>query len=53
MPRHAPRFEEAGGLRLPLGGRNGYLHVRGKQGKNKDKYQGVTPRKKHRSPMRP
>ena len=49
MPRRQPQFEEAAGHRLPLGGVNGYLHVRGKQGKQKDKYQGVTPRKTHRT----
>ena len=49
MPRRQPQFEEAAGHRLPLGGVNGYLHVRGKQGKKKDKFQGVTPRKTHRT----
>ena len=48
MPRAQPRFEEAGGQRLPLGGVNGYAGVRGKQGKKKDKFQGTTPRKQHR-----
>ena len=41
----------AGGHRLPLGGVNGYLHVRGKQGKKKDKFQGVTPKKNHRTKL--
>ena len=49
MPRAQPRFEEAAGQRLPLGGLNGYAGVRGKQGKKKNKFQGVTPRKKHRT----
>ena len=49
MPPAQPRFEEAGGQRLPLGGVNGYIGVRGKQGKKKDKFQGVTPRKQHRT----
>ena len=50
MPRsQQARFEEAGGKRLPLGGLNGYLGVRGKQGRDKDKYQGVTPKKRHRT----
>ena len=49
MPRRQPRFEEAAGQRLPLGGVNGYVGVRGKQGKKKNKFQGVTPRKKHRT----
>ena len=43
------RFEEAGGRRLPLGGLNGYVGVRGKQGKKKNKFQGITPKKKHRT----
>ena len=49
MPPHGLRFEEAGGQRLPLGGVNGYLGVRGGQGKKKDKFQGVTPKKRHRT----
>ena len=45
MPARAQQtFEVAGGQRLPLGGRNGYLGVRGKQGRAKNKFQGVTPR---------
>ena len=40
---------EHGGQRLPLGGVNGYKHVRGKQGKGKNKFQGVSPRKQHRT----
>ena len=38
------RFRE---LRLPLGGKYGYIGVRGKQGPDKDKYQGYTKDKKH------
>ena len=49
MPRAQPRFEEAAGQRLPLGGINGYAGVRGKQGKKRDKFEGVTPRKRHRT----
>ena len=49
MPRAQPRFEEVDGLRVPLGGINGYKGVRGKQGRKKNKYQGVAPRKKHRT----
>ena len=45
----ALRFEEAGGQRLPLGGCNGYLGVRGGQGRGKDKFQGTTPQKRHRT----
>ena len=48
MPRSL-RFEEVDGLRLPLGGVNGYLGVRGRQGRKKNKFQGVTPRKQHRT----
>ena len=49
MRRSQPRFEELDGLRVPLGGVNGYKGVRGKQGRKKNKYQGVTPRKTHRT----
>jgi hypothetical protein len=49
MPRAALRFEEAGGQRLPLGGKHGYLGVRGGQGRKKDKFQGTTPKKTHRT----
>ena len=49
MPRTQPRFEEVDGLRVPLGGKNGYKGVRGKQGRKKNMYQGVTPRKQHRT----
>ena len=51
MQRRPPRFEEVDGLRVPLGGVNGYCGVRGKQGRNKNKYQGVTPKKKHRTKL--
>ena len=52
MPRsQQPCFEEAGGRRLPLGGVNRYLGVRGKQGRNKDQFQGVTPKKVHRTKL--
>ena len=43
------RVIEHGGQRLPLGGINGYKHIRGKQGKGKDKFQGVSPKKMHRT----
>ena len=32
-----------------MGGQHGYLGVRGGQGRKKDKYQGTTPRKRHRT----
>ena len=38
-------YEVAGALRLPLGGINGYHHVRGGQGRKQDKFQGLTPKK--------
>ena len=39
--------ERFGALRLPLGGKSGYVGVRGRQGPDKDKYQGYTKDKKH------
>ena len=51
MPPTQPQIEEAGGQRLPLGGVNRYLGIRGKQGRNKDKFQGVTPKKQHRTKL--
>ena len=39
--------ERFGNLLLPLGGVHGYVGVRGKQGKNRDKFQGYTPKKTH------
>ena len=49
MPRRQQQYEEVAGQRLPLGGINGYRGVRGKQGKKKNKFQGVTPKKQHRT----
>ena len=43
--------ELVGALRLPLGGVNGYKHVRGKQGRAKDLFQGTTPRKSRRTAL--
>ena len=43
--------EVVGALRLPLGGMNGYLNVRGKQGRQKDKYRGCTPNKTRRTKL--
>ena len=51
MPHPEPRLEMVGGRRLPLGGINGYCGVRGKQGRKKDKFQGVTPKKQHRTAL--
>ena len=52
MPRAEPRFEMVAGHRLPLGGINGYLNVRGKQGKKKDMFQGISPRKHTRTGLK-
>ena len=43
--------EAVGALRLPLGGINGYIGVRGRQGYSKDKFQGTTPTKKRRTKL--
>ena len=43
--------EAVGVLRLPLGGVNGYIGVRSRQGHNKDKFQGTTPTKKRRTKL--
>ena len=51
MPSSQPRFEEIAGQRLPLGGMNGYLGVRGKQGRQKNMFQGMTPKKQHRTKL--
>ena len=51
MPSSQPRFEEIAGQRLPLGGMNGYLGVRGKQGRKKNMFQGITPKKQHRTKL--
>ena len=37
------KVEVIGALRLPLGGVNGYVGVRSRQGYTKDKFQGTTP----------
>ena len=37
------KVQVVGALRLPLGGINGYVGVRSRQGYNKDKFQGTTP----------
>ena len=43
--------EVVGALRLPLGGLNGYLSVRGKQGRKRDKYQGCSLNKTRRTKL--
>ena len=45
------KVEVAGALRLPLGGVNGYVGVRGKQGYKKNQFQGTTPRKNRRTKL--
>ena len=45
------KVEVVGALRLPLGGDNGYVGVRSRQGYNKDKFQGTTPTKKRRTKL--
>ena len=39
--------ERFGNALLPLGGLHGYVGVRGKQGKKRNKFQGYTPNKTH------
>ena len=51
MRRASSSFEEVAGHRLPLGGINGYRGVRGGQGRSKKQYQGVTPKKRHRTKL--
>ena len=54
MPRRQQLFEEAGGQRLPLARRRQPLRRRArqaKQGKKNNKYQGTTPKKKHRTKL--
>ena len=46
-----PRFEVAGGQRLPLGGIIGFIGVRGKQGKKKNMFLGLAPMMTLRSPL--
>ena len=43
------KIEMVGALRLLLGGINGYANVRGKQGRQRDRYQGYTPNKTRRT----
>ena len=40
-------IEKHGDLKLVVGGKHGYVRVRGGQGKTKDEYQGYTKDKKH------
>ena len=45
------RYEEVAGQRLPLGGINGFAGVRDKQGRKKNQFQGITPKKQHRTKL--
>jgi len=47
--RAAAPFEDVGGVRVERGGKNGYKHVRGGQGREENMYQGITPRKGNRT----
>ena len=48
MPPDAPPLvERFGTLNLPLGGKQGYENVRGKQGAKRNEFQGYTPQKTH------
>ena len=40
-----------GSLQLPLGGKHGFMGVRGGQGRDKVQFQGHTPRKTHRTQL--
>ena len=42
-----PLGETFGNVVLPIGGKHGYVRVRGSQGPKKDKFQGYTPKKRH------
>ena len=45
--RAAVPFEDVNGVRVERGGKHGYQHVRGGQGRKKDKFQGLSPKKSH------
>ena len=46
-------IEKHGDLKLVVGGKHGYVRVRGGQGKTKDQYQGYTKCKKHSTAAHP
>ena len=48
-PYQQDNVEAIGALRLPLGGINGYVGVRDKQGHKEDKFYGTTPTKTGRT----
>ena len=47
--RAAAPFEDVEGVRVERGGKHGYKHVRGGQGRSKNKFQGVSPKKTSRT----
>ena len=49
--RAGPPPEKIDELQLERGGKHGFRHVRGGQGRGKNKYQGVSPKKKHRTKL--
>ena len=49
--RAAAPFENVGGVRVERGGITGYRHVRGRQGRGKNLFQGFTPKKGHRTAL--
>ena len=51
MVLNRDNVEAVGALRLPLGGVNGYVGVRSRQGHKKDKFQGTTPTKTRRTKL--
>ena len=49
--RAAAPFEDIEGVRVERGGKHGYMHVRGGQGRSKNKFQGVSPKKTNRTDL--
>ena len=49
--RAAAPFEDVEGVRVERGGKHGYKHVRGGQGRSKNKFQGVSPKKTNRTDL--
>ena len=49
--RAAAPYENVGGVRVERGGKHGYKHVRGGQGRDENMIQGTTPRKIHRTSL--
>ena len=47
----ADENKPVGSLQLPLGGKHGFMGVRGGQGRGKVQFQGHTPRKTHRTQL--